>query len=207
MHMRRPTTTLLLWLLLSWVLVTPQRATRAQPSDGPTAPRPTQHESSATHTRARPAPGLGSEFVFEAHVAVGPPQTVGISSHGLRRIVPILGGTVKGPRLSGQVLAGGADHQFVRPDGVLEIEARYTLQADDGTLIMITNRGLRRGPKQVIDKLARGEPVDPASYYFRTVAEFEAPTTGKHAWLNASIFVGVAERQAKAAVIRFFEVK
>jgi hypothetical protein len=161
----------------------------------------------AQPTKPRPGPGLQSEFIFEARVAVGEPLVVGPSAHGLRRIVPIVGGSVQGPRFKGQVAPGGADFQFVRPDGVLEIEAKYTLEADDGSLIMITNRGLRRGPKDVIEKLGRGEHVDPSAYYFRTVAEFEAPAGSKYEWLNASIIVGVAERQAKTAVIRFFEIK
>jgi hypothetical protein len=164
--------------------------------------------SSAQAAAVKPPPGKGltTAFLFEARVAVGEPQVVGPSSHGLRRVVPILGGSVQGPRFKGRVSPGGADFQFVRADGVLEIEARYTLEAEDGTLVMITNRGLRRGPKEVIDKLARGERVDPSAYYFRTVAEFEAPAGSKYEWLNASIVVGMAERQAKTVVIRFFEV-
>lgn len=67
-------------------------------------------------------PGL--EFVFRAEVAVAPPLVVGKSSHGVRRIIPILGGKVEGPRFSGEVLAGGADWQYERPDGVWELEAR-----------------------------------------------------------------------------------
>ena len=150
---------------------------------------------------------LLAEFAFEARVSVDKPLVVGSGPHGLRRIVPITGGSVEGPRLKGRVLAGGADWQFVRSDGTLQIEAKYTLQTDDGVLIMVSNRGVRRGPKEVIDRLARGETVNPALYYFRTSAEFEAPLGGKYAWLNDSVFVGVAERQANAAIIRFYEVK
>ena len=154
------------------------------------------------------APVLRSEFAFEARVSVDPPVVVGEGPHGLRRIVPITGGTVSGPRLTGKVVPGGADWQFVRAaDDVLEIEAKYTLESHDGVRIMVTNRGYRRGPKEVIDKLARGEAVDPSLYYFRTTAQFEAPTNSAYAWLNRSVFVGVAERQANAAIIRFFEVQ
>jgi hypothetical protein len=153
------------------------------------------------------APVLKSSFAFQAHVNVDKPLVVGQGPQGLRRVVPITGGSVSGPKLNGKVLPGGADWQYVRADGTLAIEAKYTLQADDGTLIMITNRGVRRGPKDVIDKLARGEPVDPSLYYFRTVAELEAPADSAYAWLNQSIFVGVAERQANAAIIKFFAVE
>lgn len=154
------------------------------------------------------APGLRSEYAFEARVLVDKPLVIPQGPHGLRRIVPITGGTVSGPRLRGKVVPGGADWQFVRPaDDVLEIEAKYTLETDDGVLIMVTNKGLRRGPKEVIDALARGEAVDPSLYYFRTVAQFEVPADSAYAWLNQSLFVGVAERQADAAIIKFYEVK
>jgi len=153
-------------------------------------------------------PALRSDFAFEAKVQVATPLVVGQGPHGPRRIVPITGGTVSGPRLRGKVVPGGADWQFVRPaDDVLEIEAKYTLETEDGVLIMVTNRGVRRGPKEVIDRLARGESVDPSLYYFRTVAQLEAPADGPYAWLNQSLFVGVAERQPDAAIIRFFEIK
>ena len=95
----------------------------------------------------------------------------------------------------------------MRADGAVVVDAKYTLQTDDGVLIMITNKGIRRGPKEVIERLTRGEKVDPKEYYFRTVAEFEAPRGSKYEWMNQSLFIGVAERQANAAVIRLFQLK
>lgn len=172
----------------------------------PATAAPLRAEPPRASPQAASSAALRSRFVFEARVEVSAPQVVGQSAHGLRRIVPITGGKVEGPRLQAKVLAGGADWQYVRPDGVLEVDARYTLQATDGSLIMIHNHGLRRGPKDVIDKLTRGEQVDPSLYYFRTTAEFEAPAESPHAWLNGSIFVGVAERQPGAALIRFYQV-
>jgi hypothetical protein len=148
-----------------------------------------------------------SQFAFEAHVTVASPLVIGPATLGLRRVVPITGGTVTGPRLTGRVVPGGADWQVVRPDGVLAIEAKYTLEANDGALIMVTNRGMRHGPPEVLERMMRGEKVDPSEYYFRTSAEFEAPAESKHAWLNRAMFVGVAERTDKAAIIRFFEVR
>lgn len=164
-------------------------------------------KSDAPKSAPKVAPSLKSEFVFEARVSVDKPIVVGDGPHGLRRVVPITGGTVDGPKLKGTVVPGGADWQFVRPDGTLQLEAKYTLQSEDGVPIMITNRGVRRGPKEVIERLSRGEAVDASQYYFRTSAEFEAPVGSKYAWLNNSVFVGVAERQANAAIVRFFEVK
>lgn len=151
-------------------------------------------------------PSVRTEFAFEALVTVGAPLVIGSSANGLRRVVPITGGTIRGPRLNGRVLAGGADWQVVRPDDVLDVEAKYTLQADDGALIMVTNLGMRHGPKEIINKLTRGESVDPSQYYFRTSARFEVANDSKHAWLNRAVFIGVGERRADAAVIRFHEV-
>jgi len=162
--------------------------------------------SSVSAAQPKPDEPLSSRFAFEAKVAVATPLVVGPATIGLRRIVPITGGTVTGPRFTGRVVPGGADWQVVRPDGVLQIEAKYTLESDDGVLVMVTNRGMRHGPQAVIDKLSRGEPVDPGQYYFRTSAEFEAPADSKYAWLNRALFVGVAQRTASAAIVRFHEV-
>lgn len=162
--------------------------------------------STVAHAATPSLPELRSRFAFEANVSVATPLVVGEATLGLRRVVPITGGTVSGPRLNGRVVPGGADWQFVRPDGVLAIEAKYTLEADDGMLIMVTNKGMRHGPQAVLDRIARGDQVAPSEYYFRTSAEFEVAAKSKHAWLNRALFIGAAERKANAAIIRFFEV-
>lgn len=152
-------------------------------------------------------PPLRTEFAFEARVKVDKPVVVGESSHGMRRIIPILGGPVQGPLLKGQVIAGGADWQYVRPDGAWELQARYTLQTDDGVLIMVDNRGVRYGKPEVMERLAKGEKVDPSLIYCRTVATFEAPRDSKYAWMNHTLFVGSVERQPDAAIVRFYKVE
>jgi hypothetical protein len=151
-------------------------------------------------------PSVATEFAFEATVSVETPLVVGPSSHGLRRVVPITGGTFEGPNIRGRVIPGGADFQYARPDGVLVVEARYTLETSDDVLIMVTNRGIRRAPRSVMERLGRGEHVDPSEYYFRTTPEFEAPIGSNYEWLNQSVFVGVAERRPDAAIIRFYRV-
>jgi hypothetical protein len=153
----------------------------------------------------QPAP-LDSEFAFEARVKVDRPLVIGESSHGLRRIVPILGGPVQGPALKGEVIAGGADWQFERPDGAWELQARYTVKTDDGVLIMVENRGVRYGKPEVLQRLARGEKVDPKEIYCRTVASFEAPRDSRYAWMNHTLFIGSVERQPDAAIVRFYKV-
>src|SRR6476660_2811542 len=92
----------------------------------------------ATHDLPAQQPAAATEFAFEARVSVQTPLVVGQSSHGLRRVVPITGGTFDGPNIRGRVIPGGADWQFVRPDGVLAVDARYTLQTSDSVLILVT---------------------------------------------------------------------
>lgn len=136
---------------------------------------------------------------------VGPIRELGSTPHGRRRIVPILGGTVSGPRLEGSVVPGGADWQYVHGDGVVELEARYSIRTRDGIEIAVINRGLRRADAEIMDRMSRGEAVDPALVYCRTVPVFEAPT-GPHDWLNRSVFVASAARFPDKVEIRVFEV-
>jgi hypothetical protein len=143
--------------------------------------------------------------VFTAHVDVGAPLELGPIDHGRRRIVPILGGSVDGPRLTAKILPGGADWQLIRADGTAEVVARYTLRATDGTLISVVNKGLRRGPTEVLARLAAGEAVDPSLYYFRTSPAFEV-AAGPHAWLADNIFVATGERHEKQVLIKVFVV-
>jgi hypothetical protein len=160
----------------------------------------------ASPSHAGEAPPLSTEFVFEARVSVDQPLVIGDSSHGLRRVIPITGGTVSGPRLNGRVLPGGADWQFVRPDGVLEILAKYTLETSDGVLISVDNRGVRHASPEVLERMSKGEMVPASEYYFRTSAQFEAPLGSPYEFLNRAVFIGVGERLPGAANIRFYMV-
>ena len=145
------------------------------------------------------------DFVFAADVSTLPALEAGTMPGGRRRIIPITGGTVKGPRLTGIVVPGGADWQLVQPDGQANLTARYTLQAEDGTHIGVVNHAIRRGPPELIARLAAGLPVDPNLIYFRGSPVFEAPE-GPHAWLTHNIFLCTGERHATHVRIRFFLV-
>lgn len=137
-------------------------------------------------------PGL--DFVYEAEGQLEPPRPIGATYDGTRRIIPIVGGgRVEGPRIKGRLIGNSADWQLTRPDGVTVADALYAIETDDGVVIQIRNRGLRHGPPEVMARLAAGEPVDPADYYFRTVPEFIAPD-GAYDWLNRSIFICTGAR-------------
>jgi len=151
-------------------------------------------------------PELQLDFAFTVRALLDAPVTIGNGPEGLRRFVPITGGTFEGPLLSGKVVPGSGDWQVVRPDGALKVEARYTLQTAGGTLIAVNNRGIRQAAPDVMAKLARGELVPASNYYFRTAATFEAPVESECAWLNLAMFVGTAEREPNTAIIHFFRV-
>jgi len=144
-------------------------------------------------------------FVFELDVEVSVPLDLGQTQAGHRRIVPIAGGVVSGPRLEGRVLPVGADWQILRPDGTAELDARYIIQTRAGALIYVVNRGVRCGPPEVLARLNRGERVDPGSYYFRSAATFETSST-EDAWLTRAIIVATGERYPDKVAIRFWEV-
>jgi len=143
--------------------------------------------------------------VFEACVFVSPAQELGEIGGGRRRIVPIIGGTVSGPRLEAEVLPGGADWQTIFADGRTEVLALYTLRASDGTHIGVVNRGVRRGPAEVIRRLTAGEIVDPSEYYFRTAPVFEVGP-GPHGWLLDHSFVGVGIREPDCVRLKIYAV-
>ena len=151
-----------------------------------------------------PAPRL--EAIFAARVLVGAPLVVGDVGKGTRRIVPITGGEFSGPAVRGTVLPGGADWQILRSDGVAELDARYTLQTDDGALIYVRNQALRHGPPDVMAALAAGRPVAPGSYYFRGATFFEA-AAGRYAWLGKCIVVCTGEREPDAVSLQFYKVR
>ena len=144
-------------------------------------------------------------FVCEIRAAVTDPVEVGRTPAGLRRIVDISEGTFEGPLMRGTILPGGADWQILRSDGLAELQAHYVLKTDDGVLIQVRNRGLRHGPEEVLRRIAAGDHVDPAEYYFRAAPVFEAPE-GRYDWLNRSVFVATAERQARFVIVRVFRV-
>ena len=143
--------------------------------------------------------------VCDIAVDVGPIRDLGPIPYGRRRIIAILGGTVTGPRLAAEIVPGGADWQIVRADGVVELEARYSIRTKDGVEIAVLNRGLRRASPDIMERLSRGEAVDPALVYCRTVPAFEAPS-GPYDWLNRSIFLGLAARLPDKVRLRVFEV-
>lgn len=139
------------------------------------------------------APALATKYVFSLAIKVGAPIVAGDTGHGVRRVIPVLGGEVHGPGMKGAIFPAGADFQTIRPNGFTELEAKYAFEMDDGAVIYIENIGIRFGPKQLLDRIAKGETVDPALIYFRSVPRFETGAEN-YRWLMENLFVGVGAR-------------
>ncbi len=133
-----------------------------------------------------------TEFVYEAIVDIEPGIDLGEGPVGQRAMVPITGGTFEGPNIRGTVLAGGADRQLLRGDGVRNLDALYELQTDDGAIFTVRN--------QVI---ISPQPERPRFSFIQITAPEE------YGWLNQSIHVGTLDSlrpERDAVLIRVFRL-
>ena len=163
-------------------------AAMAQPTPGPAAPAPTL------------------TYAFSIRAELAPPVEVGPVDGGQRRFIAIKGGEVYGPRLTGKVLDGGGDWQTIMPGGLAKIEAHYFFKLADGTVVEVTNPGVRTATPEVTARLAKGEAVDPSLYYFRTVPSFRV-SGAAYDWLNRKVFVARGIRRPDHVVIDYYVVE
>ncbi len=157
-----------------------------------------------------PVPKL--ELLYRASIAVDKPQLFGATPQaaGERRIINITGGEFTGEYggapLTGKILPGGADWQIIRTDAVAQLEARFTMQTDDGALLYVRNFGFRHGAPDIIARLFSGEVVDPALYYFRMTPLVETGDA-RYAWLNSLILLGSGMRTKDRVIYDVYAVK
>ena len=122
-----------------------------------------------------------TELMWKAKVKITNMITVGESKRGVRRVIPITGGTFDGPKIKGEVLPGGEDWQLVRPDGDTEMYARYLMKTDDGHVIQVINRALIHVGNQGKE------------FYCKSALDLEAPIDSPYDYLNHAIFIGTLE--------------
>jgi uncharacterized protein DUF3237 len=144
------------------------------------------------------------EPIFRIHAELADIRHFGHTPFGDRRVIDIIGGRVEGRKLAGRILPG-ADWQIVWSDGTADLTARYGIESDAGARILVRSDGLRRGAPDVLAALARGEPVDPSRYYFRTVMRFEAAHPSVD-WLNRIIAIARGARDKNAVRLDVYEV-
>ncbi|KRH98836.1 DUF3237 domain-containing protein [Curvibacter sp. PAE-UM] len=145
------------------------------------------------------------EFFAELSVTVDRPLEVGQTVHGMRRLIPILGGEARGQGWSARVLPGGADFQLIVNPRLAELDARYVMETDAGDLIFVQNRAVRVAEPEVMRRLIRGEAVDPQLIYFRCSPSFEtaSPALG---WISERLFVGTGVRRPDRVEMQFYTV-
>jgi hypothetical protein len=149
---------------------------------------------------------IETRHLFTITIDVPKVVDLGATPNGQRRIATVGGGAFKGERLSGTIQPSpGGDWLLLRPDGVLVLDVRLTLQTDDGALVYMTYRGVRHGPADVIARLNRGEAVDPSSYYFRTTPVFET-ASARYEWLNRIVAVATGRRESSGPIYEVYEV-
>ena len=162
-----------------------------------TSPLNTMLPRELTELRHRP--------LFMFHIEVKPPYVIGATPGHDRRIGEITGGRFEGERLRGKIVSGGSDWQSLRADGAITINVRLVMQTDDDVLIGMTYLGIRHGPKEVLDRLARGEQVNASEYYLRVTPYFETASE-KYGWLNRVVTVAYGARLATGAIYQVFEI-
>ncbi len=146
---------------------------------------------------------ISFEHVCDVRVLVAKPLEFGDTGLGERRVIDITGGTVTGPKFTGCVRQGGADYQIIRDNGLTELHARYALEDEASKLVYVVNDGIRFGPKEALDKIKRGEPVDPALIYFRAFPKFET-SAPEYEWMMQSLFVCTGVRRPDAVELSVY---
>jgi Protein of unknown function (DUF3237) len=155
-------------------------------------------------TETLPAPQL--EHLCDLAVTISAPVEVGRTPAGLRRMIPITGGTVTGARVNGKVLAGGADFQLILDGGTqAHLDARYVIELDDGSRVFVQNTALRVASLENSQRIMNGQPVNPDEIYFRCQPKLEA-TTPEWAWLSGSQFIGSGRRAPDGVFLSFYRV-
>lgn len=145
------------------------------------------------------------EPICQFTIQVGPPQDVGQTGGGLQKIIPILGGSVAGPRISGKILPVGADWQMVEADGLARLDARYAIATADGGLIEVQCQGLRHAPPGIGQQIADGKDVPFAQYYMRGHIRL---TSGHpdYRWVNRSLFLATGGKRPSGVELHIFRL-
>ena len=150
-------------------------------------------------------PELKSTYIGELKIEVTGSYALGSSPLGQRKLDRLDKGRFKGPKIEAEILTGGMDLHLCGADGAFRQDVRLVLKLDDGEILLITYRGVRHGPPEVMQRIARGEQVSPDEFYLRTGLVFETASR-KYDWMNRIVAVGVGRRAPGIVIYDVFEV-
>jgi hypothetical protein len=146
-------------------------------------------------------------LVYRLTAELGQPLDLGQMPQGHRRVVPLISGTFDGPEFRGRLVPGiSADWQTVLTDGTALGDIRYTLQTEAGDLLQVRSRSVRHGTADVLERLARGEDVDPSEYTFRAATKIEGADP-QFDWLNKGVFISVGARKQGGVIYETYLVE
>src|SRR5882724_8982167 len=146
--------------------------------------------------------------LFDIVIDLNPRLNIGGGPFGQRIVFGAAGGSFEGPKLRGDVLAGGGDWALFRPDGGMSLDVRLTLRTHDDALVHMTYGGRWITPPELradmTDPVKRTR-IDPARYYFRTTPLFETGAK-PYAWLNDLVCVATGQLTEPGLNYEVFQV-
>ncbi|WP_428149800.1 DUF3237 family protein [Brevundimonas sp.] len=148
---------------------------------------------------------MTGEAIFTVRISLGPPVDIGAVPGGFRRVIPILGGTFSGEGLHGRVLESGADWQLIRPEGHIDLDARYVLETEEAERIYISNIGRRFLTPEACADLVAGRPVDQSGATSRGLTTMESGAM-RFRWLNEEKFRPRGKRGPDGIEIGFYRL-
>jgi hypothetical protein len=148
---------------------------------------------------AKPSVDIRTEYLMTIDAKLGSRVPA-----GQRVVVNVLGGTVRGPRLKGEIVAPAGDWLSVMPDGSTRLDVRFTIKTDDGEFVFVEYSGISAPTKEAQERLAKGEAVTASSGYgyFITTPRFMT-TSAKYAWLNDIQAVGKMVSMQRGVAIKY----
>jgi hypothetical protein len=133
-----------------------------------------------------PNTSIQTEYLMTLHAILGPAQAIDRSLY-----IGNAGGWVEGPGIKGKLVEPSGDWFRVMPSGILRLDARLTIQTDDGELIFMSFNGVVQCSKEQWDRLAGGEELKTGDCYYIVAPTFETKSE-KYGWINAIQAVGKA---------------
>jgi hypothetical protein len=162
----------------------------------------------AADPRVKTLSEIKTEHLFDIVVDLNPHLSIGEGPIGRRVMFGAAGGTFEGPKLRGEVLAGGGDWALFRADGAMMLDVRLTLRTHDGALVQMTYGGRWVIPAELradmADPVKRYE-IGPERYYFRTNPLFETGSKD-YGWLNDIVCVGAGYLVENAVAYKVAQV-